>query len=702
MALQADTVGVVNNYFGTRAVVPVPPRPESYGGELPIDAPVFINRYAQMSRLRSWAGVPSAPGHFRPGVAVVSGMCGIGKSALLVRFGHEVEKAGSHRALYVDLSQWRSAASGVLDRSSLLGHVLHALGVSRDWPLPTAYAELHGLYLRKTRTTRMLLTVDNVMSRDEVEALLPGSAGSVVVVACARPLPTLEMGPRALALPLDRLTREHSMAVLKDMVRGAEREEPGPGVLEDFARLCGGIPSALHLAGKLLRTHPGHRDERLVRDLTARLKEEGPMRDSLADEIYARLTPLAQRLYRLLPYHPGYDIGPEAATALLGAGPDDTEDALEDLAEAELVPLSPRTRPGGPRRWRLPDVRREHALRRGSRQGEEGEAERTEALGRLLLWYRRQAERADRAIDGERLREAAPLAAPVHGADLAFTGEADARRWFEAETAALHGMVAAAESLGGTAHEHGAALCEPLWKYYEDNGNNGNNGGNGDHDQAAHVFGMGLAMAQSAGLVRLAVRLRCQLSQPLWQLGRHAEARRETEQAVRSAVSVARGTTLHASALEFHGKALEAAGDHTGAVGEYRAARAIHEGLPNPYGVALQVFLAGRALRRAGRADEAAAQLAEALPLARTAGKRRLVARAARELADLRVAAGRVPDAIALYEEALGHEEVRDALSAQVALHETLAALGREPAFHHARAAEVRERAGVPAAEEPA
>ncbi|MEW2548795.1 hypothetical protein AB0910_24005 [Streptomyces sp. NPDC047002] len=660
---------------------------EPYGGEPPPEGPVFENRTRELAELRSLWRRPPAQDLARPAVAVLSGPVGIGKTSLVVRFAHEVDRDPDHRALYADLTRWRRPG-GAADLRGLLRHLLGALGVARHWTLPDTYAELRGMYLRRTRTVRLLLALDGVLARDEVEALLPASPESVVLVACARPLPTLT----AVGLPLDGLAPDHAVAVLRAMLRGTPREELGPEALARVAGVCGGFPGLLTMAGGLLRSHPGRRVERLVAELTSRLTQEGTMANGLADEVYAGLPPQARRLYRLLPYHPGYDIGTDAAAALLGTGLDESEDALEALAETELAAVSTRVRADGPFRLRLPDVWRPHALRRAQRDG--GEAEAGEGLLRLLCWYRRQAERADRAIAERRLRVAEALGEQPYGPDVAFKGEAEARAWFETESGALHGLVRVAEDLGGTAHEHGAALCEPLWKEYEESDG---------HDTAADSFAGGVAMAQSAGLVELAVRLRSQLSQPFARTGRHAEALDQAAQAVRSAAAVAPGTLLQASALEFRGKALEASGDHAGAVADYRASRAVHEALPDSaYGVALQGFLTGRALRRAGDAASAAAEQEAALPVARSTGNHRLIARVLTETAALREASGDAPGAVAAYEEALAHEEARGAkFDVRVALHESLAALGETPDAHRAAAGELRLRAGVPEPDEP-
>ncbi|MFI5755208.1 tetratricopeptide repeat protein [Streptomyces sp. NPDC051569] len=648
--------------------------------QLPLEDDPFENRHPQRDRVRH--GVEERQrytGPVRPLTFVLSGVGGIGKTALAVRLAHELKS--DFTAGYVDLDEWRTAGS--VDLAAVLRDRLVRLGVAENW-LPEEYRALVRLYERKTQGARLVLVLDNVWSADEVTTLLPVSADSVVLIAARERLPRLE-ARGAIGLPLPRLSDDHAVDLLRKIISPVRPDE-SPQALVRLARLCEGFPAALRAAGSHLCEHPGRRTERLIADLTSELDERGlPVVEAVWNATYEALAAPAAQLYRLLPRHPGHDITPEAAAALLGAGLDDAEDALDDLTRAGLLAPSPPHRPG---RLRLHGLLRAHATRCASRHDDP--AETHEGLRRLLVWYRRQAERADRTIARSRMRLADPVPELPYAPDVTFTHEADARGWLDTERRALYGFVRTASDLGEDTHAW--SLCEPLWKHYEDHGN---------HDDAIRAFGAGRDAALRCELPDVLIRMRCQLAQALWSAGRSREADTETEQALRSAESVVRDSKLHASALEFRGKYFARTGQWDGAVECFGRSRAIHLAIGNPYGALLQGFLLGRTLRTAGRLAEAESELTGALDQARELDRSRVIARSAAELGRVRRALGRPDQAVAALREALAVEERRGSTYDEATLHEELAELARETGDteaaeeHRARARALRDQAGV-------
>ncbi|QXE37416.1 hypothetical protein KQY30_27535 [Streptomyces sp. GMY02] len=678
--VQAGTIGEVH-FHGDSAAGPAP---SGTGHQLPVENPVFENRDAQTEQvLRELRERAEAVRPEHPSVITVSGISGIGKTALVVHLAHRLKDR--FRAMYLDLDEWRTAGS--LDHEPLLKHLLHWLGV-RDGGPSAEYRHLVGQYREKTQGARLALVLDHVRSADEIRSLLPVSAEAVVLVASQERLSGLS--PQvALELALEPLSQEHGEAVLRKLSDGRRPGESAQ-TLVPLARLCAGFPVALHAAGELLVTYPTRRMERLVADLTKDLHEKGlTVVEAVWNASYGSLAAPAARLYRLLPYHPGYDITLEAAAALLGTGLDDAEDALDGLVNAGLLAMSPR-----PGRRRMHSLLHAHALRCATRHGDPAETE--EGARRLLVWYRRQAERADRAIQTKRMREADTVAGLPYAPDVAFADAVRARAWLDAERMALYGLVAVARDLGEDTHAW--SLCEPLWKHYEDHRN---------HEAAARAFGIGRDCAQRDGSPRAArglIRMRCQLAQALWSTGRAVDADAadaETRQAVLSAESVVPGEKLHASALEFRGKYLDRRGQRDEAAAYFRRSRDIHRVIENPYGVLLQTFLLGRTLRAAGRLSEARAELEEARRQAEEQSHLRMMGRTAAELARTHRELGRTGQAIISYEDALTHEQARGSAYDQIDLHAELAVLAAETGDtetaerHRARARELRVETGV-------
>ncbi|MFE1960427.1 NB-ARC domain-containing protein [Streptomyces sp. NPDC059479] len=610
-----------------------------------------------------------------PLVVTFSGVSGIGKTTLVAHLAHRLENR--FRAKYIDLDQWRVA--GLIDHEALLKYLLRWLGARAD-QISSEYQQLVGQYREKTHGARLVLVLDSVWSADEIRNLLPVSAEAVVLVASQEPLSGLESRV-TLEIALKPLSHEHGSRMLKRYIK-SERPDMSVEALGAVARLCEGLPIVLHIVGTLLAAYPCRRMERMVADLTKDLREKGlPVVEAVRNAAYATLAPSAARLYRLMPHHPGYDITIDAAAALLGTGLNDGEDALGALVKAGLLALSPR-----PGRWRMHSMLRAHALRCANQHDDPAETE--EGKRRLLVWYRRQAERADRAIDEIRLREAEPLAELPYAPDVLFTNAVQARAWLNAEHTALYGFVPIARDLGEDTHAW--SLCEPLWKHYEDHHN---------HDVAIRTFRIGRECAQRDGSPRAAkglIRMRCQLAQALWRVGRAADADAETRQAVLSAESLVPGTKLHASALEFRGKYLAECKQPYQAVECFQQSRGIHRAIKNPYGVLLQGFLLGRTLRAAGWLLEAEAELKAARQLAKDLSRVRMIGRTMTELARTHRELRPTEQAIAAYEEALAYEQARGSVHDQIELHGELAELtaetgnGEVAERHRARARELR------------
>ncbi|MFE4176668.1 NB-ARC domain-containing protein [Streptomyces sp. NPDC056909] len=678
-------------HVGADAPLPAPapaPAPEC---QLPVEEQPFENRAPERELVgRELAARGRSARPVRPLTVVLSGVSGIGKTALAVRLAHELEEHGL-LSFYVDLDEWRTA--GAIDLTAVLRHLLGWLTPAES-QLPEERRALENRYRARTRDTRLALVLDNVWSADEITTLLPVSAESVVLVASQERLSALE-SRGALGLALEPLSFEHASEVLRQIVGGqafggrtAGGVNPGESsqALATIARLCAGFPIALHTAGKLLRAHPTRRMERIVDDLTKDLHEKGlPVVEAVWNAAYAALDPPAARLYRLMPHHPGYDITLDAVTALLGTGLDDGEDGFDGLTNAGLLALSPRAG-----RRRMHSLLRAHAVRCAGRHGDPAETE--EGLRRLLVWYRRQAERADRAIGADRMRMAEPVPELPYAPDVPFASAAEAGAWLDAERKALYGLVRIAGDLGEDTHAW--SLCEPLWKHYEDHGN---------HEDAIRAFETGRDCAQRDGAAEALIRMRCQLAQALWKAGRAEDADTETRQAVLSAESVVPGEKPHASALEFRGKYLAWRGEPEQAVVHFQRSRGIHLTIENPYGVLLQTFLVGRTLRAAGRLAEAEAELETARRMAVEQNRSRVTGRAVAELARTHRALGRTAQAVAAYEEALAHERARGSVHDQIALHDELAGVTEESGDpeaaerHRARARELRVQMGMEA-----
>ncbi|MGW4568042.1 BTAD domain-containing putative transcriptional regulator, partial [Streptomyces sp. NPDC004561] len=197
------------------------PRP----AQLPAPPAHFTGRAEARRALRQALTEPPAPA---PAVAVISGMAGVGKSALALDVAHELRERFPDGQLYVNL---HGATPGMAPLSSAqaLAALLRDLGAEpRNIPEhPDAAAALLRSLLAPTR---ILLVLDDAASAAQVRPLLPAGPGCAVIVTSRSPLTALDGARR---FPLGPLTGEDSAALLR-AVSGREGLDAGHAQLDSY------------------------------------------------------------------------------------------------------------------------------------------------------------------------------------------------------------------------------------------------------------------------------------------------------------------------------------------------------------------------------------------------------------------------------------------------------------------------------------
>ena len=220
--------------------------------------------------------------------------------------------------------------------------------------------------------------------------------------------------------------------------------------MAELVELCGRLPLAIRIAAARLRSHPAWDLAHLVRRLRDRrhrlVELEAGQRSVIAalDLSYQHLGADQQRTYRRLGLHPGPDIDPYAAAALLDATLQEAGRLLEQLLEAHLLDEP------APGRYRFHDLTRAHAAHTATRveTQDDGQA----ALDRLLDYYRHTAAAAmDTAYP--HAREYRPHVPPAHTPSPDLSDRPAALEWLNIE---LPNLLAAAKH--ATEHDRPAHL----------------------------------------------------------------------------------------------------------------------------------------------------------------------------------------------------------------------------------------------------
>ncbi|NNN38072.1 tetratricopeptide repeat protein, partial [Streptomyces sp. S3(2020)] len=207
--------------------------------------PHFIGRATVLDAVRRTLSDCPAPA----ALAVISGMAGVGKSALALHIAHGLRDRFPDGQLYVNL---HGATPGMtpLTPSQALTALLRDVGADpRAVPEhPDAAAALLRSMLAPTRT---LMVLDDAATAAQVRQLLPAGTGCAVIVTSRSPLTALDGARR---FPLAPLSAEDSAALLRT-VSGREGHDSreghdGTGSGEDGDRIDAGHP-LVELTGRL-------------------------------------------------------------------------------------------------------------------------------------------------------------------------------------------------------------------------------------------------------------------------------------------------------------------------------------------------------------------------------------------------------------------------------------------------------------------
>ncbi|MEU3752016.1 NB-ARC domain-containing protein [Streptomyces olivoreticuli] len=649
--------------------------------QLPPALAHFEDRQAEQERILRAA--ESHAGDGSPLVVALSGIGGIGKTALGFHVARRLSLRYPDGVLYVDLDDLRR--DGVVEVADAVAQLLTGLRVTPEW-LERSSAGRSKQYWTRTRDKRLIVIIDNARYGSEAVPLLPASAGSLAIVTSQGALYDLD-GTAPVEVPVNPLALDHAARLLARIVSD-HRLPAEPDATAALVRGCGGLPAALNVAGQWVRKYRRRSLSRLVEELTAELHERGiPMVEAVWDAAYAGLDQEAARLYRLLSLYPAPVVTDPAAAALLGVGQQRAADALEELESAGLL----ERRSEG---CRMHDLLRGHAARR-AREADPDGAERAEARRALIRWYRRQSGQADLMAAGPRMT-LAELPEPVADVpDVEFATETEALRWLESQRLALYGCVRLAFDSG--LDEDAWALCEPLWTHFLDHPH---------YADATDAFATGVAAADRLEHLPAMVRMRCQLARPLWEQQRYDEAAEHLRRALSASEALGESgpeRKLKASAVEFRGLLKLAMGELEGAAADFEASLRIHAAIENAYGVLLQTHLLGRTALRRGEVGRAVTLLSDAHRMAREQSRERMTARTGFELGRALRRAGRAAEAEELVRAALRSARDRGSTADEARVLEELAGLAddrgatAEAAENRSLAQLLAARAGGPA-----
>jgi DNA-binding SARP family transcriptional activator len=219
--------------------------------QLPMTTSGVVGRAAEIDEIvRALSPVPREG---RPGLVIVNGPAGAGKSTVAVHAAHRLAGAFPDGQLYAEFGNaGKDSADRVME---VLGHFLRALGVPPD-SVPSGLVDAVGAYRTATADRQLLVVLDGVSSARAARALLPGSASCRVLVTSRYELTDLFVAPGAHAVHVGVLREADGYRLLCEAL-GERRVEMERDAAEEMVRQCQGSPLALRLRAARLATQPG-------------------------------------------------------------------------------------------------------------------------------------------------------------------------------------------------------------------------------------------------------------------------------------------------------------------------------------------------------------------------------------------------------------------------------------------------------------
>ncbi|MDX3458331.1 BTAD domain-containing putative transcriptional regulator [Streptomyces sp. ME02-8801-2C] len=415
------------------------PSPFPRPAQLPAAPFHFVGRDAEVDHLLSQfaSADRAAPAARALIINAIGGMAGVGKTTLALHLAHQVADRYPDGQLYVNLRGFDLNGSAMAPAEAIRGF-LENLGIPPR-RIPDELDAQAALYRSLLATRRVLVLLDNARDAEQVRPLLPGSAGSLVLITSRNQLGSLVAAHGAHPLRLDVMSAENARETLVRRL-GADRVDSEPEATETIISLCGRLPLALSVIAARVLMNP----HLPLSAMAAQLQEADGSLDAfhstdhfsdvraVFDWSYRTLSDATARLFRLLSLHPGATFDTRSAAALAGLTLRTTRTLLDQLVRAHLVTMEEHDR------HRLHDLLR--AYGREATDTHDTGSDRSAAKDRLFQHYLGTAHAALRQLDPARAFPHPLLGEPVT-ADTAPDSPEAAVRWFRTERLTLTELV---------------------------------------------------------------------------------------------------------------------------------------------------------------------------------------------------------------------------------------------------------------------
>jgi transcriptional regulator with XRE-family HTH domain len=175
---------------------------------LPRDIAAFTGRQAELGQLME-ALTAAATGGGLVGIHAIDGMAGIGKTAFAVHAAHRLTRAFPDGQFFLPLHA-HTAGQRPVDPADALASLLLTAGAAAA-AIPPGVEARAARWRDAVAGKKILLLLDDAAGHEQVRPLLPGTAGSLVLITSRRRLAALE---DAAVISLDTLPPPEAATLL--------------------------------------------------------------------------------------------------------------------------------------------------------------------------------------------------------------------------------------------------------------------------------------------------------------------------------------------------------------------------------------------------------------------------------------------------------------------------------------------------------
>jgi DNA-binding SARP family transcriptional activator/tetratricopeptide (TPR) repeat protein len=617
---------------------------------LPPSPKEFVGRAAEIELLTG-----------RPlGVALITGMPGIGKTTLAVMAAHMMRPLFPDGQLFVNFHT-HDRHNPPLDAAGALFRLLRMLGIPAE-TVPPTLTERTRLWHAELARRRMLIILDDVADHQQVLPILPATAESGIMLTSRN---RLGVPRESISLPLSELHPEDGIELFNRIAGHAAAGERG--AVAEVVRRCGRLPLAIQLVARRLRNQRSATVTGLLEELAhptaGGYGSPGENQVQAAFDLsYQALPGETRQFFRRLGLHPGTDITVHAAAALAADAPASGAPAsgapalgqpapgqpaasAPARAEAELAILVNRhllERTGSG--FRFHDVVRTFAAACAAR--EETRQDRQLAADRLICYYRFTAGRAGQILYPDSGHAPSPAAHSATAMPVMETAE-DAVGWLEREW--RNALSTARHAYRHERKQHCIALISALARWLERTGHWG---------EAADAHTLALRACRELEDVPGIARTSMELSLIANRTGHNPQALQHAEVAA-AAYRTLGDLSGQAGALDQIGTVHQSSARFRQALAYHQEASQLYRAAADRRGLATTLNRSGIICMHLGRHSAAIEHFESALKLYRQAGDRGGEARTLNNLGRVHLAQGYHREALDNYMLALaGFKEI--------------------------------------------